>query len=125
MLVGMSFPRTPAHGVRDLKSKVATHLRELASESLDNDNINLGLAARIADSLWSLIDATEDGSAEARTAVRGAVDYFVLNRDEISDLEDPGGFVEDAEVVNQVCLQLGLSEVAVRIPGARPPGRLN
>ena len=121
MLGDMTSSGLPALGVRDLRWKVATHLRELASEALDNDNINLGLAARIADSLWSLIDATEGGSVENRTAVRGAVDYFVLNRDEISDLDDPNGFVDDAEVVNQVCVQLGLPEVQVRIPGEQPP----
>lgn len=113
----MSSFATPAHGVRDLKWKVAAHLRELAAEALDNDNINLGLAARIADTLWSLIDATEDGSPQARIAVRGAVDYFALNRDEVSDLDDPNGFIDDAEVVNQVCLELGLPGLRVRIPG--------
>jgi hypothetical protein len=111
----------PAHGVRDLKTKVAQHLQELAAEALDNDNVDLGLAARIADALWSLIDATEDGPDEARSAVRGAIDYFVLNRDEVPDLEDPEGFVDDAEVVNQVCAQLGFDELAVRIPRARNP----
>lgn len=111
---------TPAHGVRDLKWKVAQHLRELASEALDNDNVNLGLAARIADALWSLIDETAGGDPAARTAVRGAVDYFVLNRDEVSDLDDPNGFVDDAQVVNQVCAELGLPELAVRIPGGTP-----
>jgi hypothetical protein len=120
MLGPMSSFATPAHGIRDLKWKVATHLRELASEALDNDNINLGLAARIADSLWSLIDATQEASATDKEAVRGAVDYFVLNRDEISDLDDPNGFVDDAQIVNQVCAQLDLVELSVRIPGAGP-----
>jgi hypothetical protein len=105
----------PAHGVRDLKLKVAAHLRELASEALDNDDVDLGLAARIADALWSMIDEARDRSAADQSAVRGAVDYFVLNRDEVSDLE-PGGFVDDAEVVNQVARDLGLDALLIRIP---------
>jgi hypothetical protein len=105
----------PAHGVRDLKLKVAAHLRELASEALDNDDVDLGLAARIADALWSMIDEAQDRSAADQSAVRGAVDYFVLNRDEVSDL-GPGGFVDDAEVVNQVARDLGLDALLVRIP---------
>ena len=104
-----------AYGVRDLKLKVAAHLRELASEALDNDDVDLGLAARIADALWSMIDETHDRSAADQTAVRGAVDYFVLNRDEISDL-GPGGFVDDAEVVNQVARELGVDALIIRIP---------
>ena len=104
-----------AYGVRDLKLKVAAHLRGLASEALDNDDVDLGLAARIADALWSMIDETRDGSPADQTAVRGAVDYFVLNRDEITDL-GPGGFVDDAEVVNQVARDLGLDALVVRIP---------
>ena len=105
----------PAHGVRDLKLKVAAHLRELASEALDNDDVDLGLAARIADALWSMIDEAQDRSAADQSAVRGAVDYFVLNRDEVSDL-GPGGFVDDAEVVNQVARDLGLDALLIRIP---------
>jgi hypothetical protein len=106
----------PAHGIRDLKLKVAAHLRELASESLDNDNIDLGLVARIADALWNLIDETNERPPADRDAVRGAVEYFVLNRDEVDDLESPVGFVDDAEVVNRVCLELGLPELTIRIP---------
>ena len=104
-----------AHGVRDLKLKVAVHLRELASEALDNDDVELGLAARIADALWSMIDEVRGRPAADQTAVRGAVDYFVLNRDEVSDL-GPGGFVDDAEVVNQVARDLGLQALLIRIP---------
>ena len=115
MLIGMTAFGTPAHGVRDLKDKVARHLQELAAEALDNDNVDLGFAARIADSLWSLIDATESASAADREAVRGAIDYFVLNRDEVSDLDHPRGFVDDARVVNQVCVQLDLPELSVRV----------
>jgi len=105
----------PAHGVRDLRQKIARHLEELARESLDNDNVDLGLAARVADALWSLVLATADRGATAQNAVRGAVDYFVLNRDELPDLDSRYGFVDDAQVVNQVCDQLGLPELRVRI----------
>ena len=104
-----------AHGVRDLKLKVAAHLRELASEALDNDHVDLGLAARIADALWSMIDEARDRSVADQSAVRGAVDYFVLNRDEVSDLE-PGGFVDDAQLVNQVARDLGLDALLIRVP---------
>jgi hypothetical protein len=105
----------PAHGVRDLKQKIARHLEELARESLDNENVDLGLAARIADALWSLIDAVAGGDPQAQVAVRGAIDYFVLNRDEVSDLDSRHGFVDDAQIVNEVCEKLGLPELSVRI----------
>lgn len=105
----------PAHGVRDLKLKVARHLEELAREALDNENVDLGLAARIADALWSLIEATDNRSEADRTAVRGAIDYFVLNRDETSDVESRHGLVDDARVVNDTCARLGIPELAVRI----------
>ncbi|MEP6852178.1 MAG: hypothetical protein ABJA87_05910 [bacterium] len=105
----------PAHGVRDLKLKVAAHLRELAAEALDNDNIDLGLVARIADSLWSLVDETQHRSAADRAAVRGAIDYFVLNRDEVHDLDHPQGFVDDARLINEVCDDLRLPELKIRL----------
>jgi hypothetical protein len=105
----------PAHGVRDLKQKIARHLEELARESLDNENVDLGLAARIADSLWSLIDTVADRDPQDQVAVRGAIDYFVLNRDEVSDLDSRHGFVDDAQIVNEVCDKLGLPELRVRI----------
>lgn len=106
---------TPAYGVRDLKQKVARHLEELAREALDNENVDLGLAARISDSLWSLIDAVAGQGKASQDAVRGAIDYFVLNRDETPDLDSRHGFVDDAQIVNDVCKSLGLSELAVKI----------
>ncbi len=115
MLGDMTDTGLPAHGVRDLRQKVARHLEELARESLDNENVDLGLAARIADALWSLIAATADRGAQAQVAVRGAIDYFVLNRDEVSDLDSRHGFVDDAQIVNEVCEKLGLPELSVRI----------
>lgn len=105
----------PAHGVRDLRSKVVRHLEELAREALDNEQLDLGLAARIADALLSLISAAADMDAAARLAVRGAVDYFVLNRDEEPDLDSRIGFHDDAMIVNNTCDSLGLPGLKIRI----------
>lgn len=109
----MSTPDLPAHALRDPRQKVAAHLRELAYEALDNTEVDLGLAARIADALLSLIDVAAERDAAAQTAVRGAVDYFVLNRDETSDL-DKYGLRDDADVVNQVCDEFQLPSFRVR-----------
>lgn len=103
-----------AHELRDPRRKVAAHLRELAYEALDNTDVDLGLGARISDSLLSLIDAAADMDAAAQEAVRGAVEYFVLNRDQTSDLA-PLGLRDDAAVVNSVADQLGLPGLRVRI----------
>ena len=105
----------PAHGVRDLRQKVIRHVEELASEALDNDELDLGMAARIADALLSLISASADFSPDDKDAVRGAVDYFVLNRDEQPDLDTSSGFVDDARIVNETCDRVGLPELKVRI----------
>jgi uncharacterized membrane protein YkvA (DUF1232 family) len=106
----------PAHGIRDLRQKVIRHVEELASEALDNDSLDLGMAARIADALLSLIAASPDFTDQQHLAVRGAVDYFVLNRDEQPDLDTPDGFVDDARIVNETCDAVGLPELKVRIP---------
>lgn len=105
----------PAHGIRDLRQKVIRHIEELASEALDNDSLDLGMAARIADALLSLIAASPDLTDQQRLAVRGAVDYFVLNRDEQPDLDTPDGFLDDARIVNETCDAVGLAELKVRI----------
>jgi uncharacterized membrane protein YkvA (DUF1232 family) len=105
----------PAHGVRDLRQKVIRHIEELANEALDNDALDLGMAARIADALLSMISASVDFTDANRAALRGAVDYFVLNRDETPDLETPDGFVDDARIVNETCDAVGLPELKVRI----------
>ncbi len=105
----------PAYGVRDLRRKVIRHLEELVAEALDNDAVNLGMAARIADALLSLIAAGPDLDEQARVAVRGAVDYFVLNRDEQPDLDSTRGFQDDARVVNRTCDDVGLPELKVRV----------
>jgi hypothetical protein len=105
----------PAHGVRDLRQKVIRHLEELASEALDNDAVDLGLAARISDALLSLIESIPDLDPAGVTAVRGAIDYFVLNRDELPDLDSRMGFVDDAQLLNRTCEAVGLPELKIRI----------
>lgn len=114
MLRSMS-DELPAHGVRDLRTKVIRHLEELAREALDNDQLDLGMAARVADALLSLVVASEEMDAAARLAVRGAVDYFVLNRDEEPDLDSRSGFTDDAAIVNDTCDAVGLPELKVRV----------
>lgn len=104
----------PAFAYRDPRQKVAAHLRELASEALDNSEVDLGLAARIADALLQLIEATADSEPAAIEAVRGAVDYFVLTRDESSDF-DHDGLKDDARVVNKVAADLSEPEIYIRL----------
>jgi uncharacterized membrane protein YkvA (DUF1232 family) len=105
----------PAHGVRDLREKVRRRLEELTRESLDNPLIDLGLAVRIGDSLLSLLDAADQLDEAGRVAVRGAVEYFVLNRDQQPDESSRFGFVDDATVLNDTCDQVGLPEFRVRL----------
>ncbi|HEX5495724.1 MAG TPA: hypothetical protein VFX70_14225 [Mycobacteriales bacterium] len=105
----------PAHGVRDLREKVRRRIEELTRESLDNPLIDLGLAVRIGDSLESLLDSADQLDAAGRLAVRGAVEYFVLNRDEQPDVDSPHGFVDDVGVLNHTCEQVGLPEFGVRL----------
>ena len=44
-----------------------------------------------------------------------AQDLKGKSRDELSDLDSRHGLVDDARIVNQVCEQLGLPELVVRI----------
>lgn len=104
----------PAFAYRDPRQRVAAHLRELAAEALDNSEINLGLAARIADALLQLLEATAESETAALNAVRGAVDYFVLTRDEASDF-DHDGLIDDAKMVNKVAADLGEPEIYIRL----------
>ena len=105
----------PAHGVRDLREKVRRRIEELTSESLDNPLIDLGLAIRIGDALESLLDSTDQLDAVGKLAVRGAVEYFVLNRDEQPDVDSAHGFVDDATVLNNTCEQVGLPDFKVQL----------
>lgn len=105
----------PAHGVRDLREKVRRRLEELTRESLDNPLIDLGLAVRIGDSLLSLLDAADQLDVAGKMAVRGAVEYFVLNRDQQPDEGSRFGFVDDATLLNNTCEQVGLPEFKVRL----------
>ncbi|MGI8695972.1 MAG: hypothetical protein ACR2JQ_04905 [Mycobacteriales bacterium] len=108
-------PSTPAYGVRDLRQRVIRHLEELVAEALDNDEVNLGMAARISDALLSLIAAGPDLDPAGRIAIRGAVDYFLLNRDEQPDLDSQRGLDDDARLVNRTCDAVGLPELKIRV----------
>lgn len=108
----MDEPDLPALGVRDLREKVRRRMEELSHEALDNPSVELGLATRIADSLLALIDASDPLDATGKLAVRGAVEYFVLNQDERSD-DSTSGLDDDLALLNRTCDAVGLPELKV------------
>lgn len=105
----------PALGLRDPRAKVRRRLEELTRAAIDNPRIDLGLATRIGDALLGLLDAAAARDEDDQVAVRGVVEYFVLSSDEDPDEDSPHGFVDDAELLNDTCDQLGLPEFKVRI----------
>lgn len=63
--------------------------------------------------LGSLLDEPDQYDARERELIRGAVEYFVLDRDERRDLTDAIGFDDDARVLNAVLDSLHRADLRI------------
>lgn len=87
------------------------HIRQNAGPMTDVETAEL-----IGESLTKLIGSDLEFDDDARSQIRGAVEYFLLTEDAAGDLEDALGFDDDARVVNTVLDRIGHPEFAVDLP---------
>lgn len=87
------------------------HIRRNAGPATDTET-----AEMIGESLTKLIGSQIEFDDDARSQIRGAVEYFLLTDDAAGDLEDVLGFDDDARVVNTVLERIGHTEFTVDLP---------
>ncbi len=87
------------------------HIRQNAGPMTDVETAEV-----IGESLTKVIRSNIEFDEEARSQIRGAVEYFLLTDDAAGDLEDALGFDDDARVLNTVLDRIGHPEFVVELP---------
>ncbi len=105
---------TSLDGLQRSLEQVSAHLDYLEGAQTINQDVNLILAGRIAQTLHALI-ALGPYDAECRALIRGAVDYFTLTGDASDDLNSDKGLDDDARVVSAAARALGHPELEISL----------
>ena len=96
-----------------LRLRVVAHLAHIEKASVGHAAVDVDAARAVAHVLGSLLDEPDQYDARERELIRGAVEYFVLDRDERRDLTDAIGFDDDARVLNAVLDSLHRADLRI------------
>jgi uncharacterized membrane protein YkvA (DUF1232 family) len=105
---------TSADELQQLADVVEMHLVHIHQNAQPMTDVET--ADMIGDALAKLVRSNIEFDDEARSQIRGAVEYFLLTEDAAGDLDDVLGFDDDARVLNAVLERIGHSEFAVKLP---------
>lgn len=96
--------------LRRIAATVRSYAAMLDEASLTNPDVDHRLAGKIADVICELIGRSTKFDNEQRSWIAAAARYFILTKDEASDLA-AGGLFDDAAAVVSVCERLGHPEL--------------
>lgn len=99
-----------------LQFEVTGYLSLLQEEAKRVDTVDLATAKAIAKNALKLLDhvSNHDFDSSEYSMVQAAIRYFTVAEDATSDFE-PGGFNDDAEVLNLVAGKLGREDLKVQL----------
>ena len=97
---------TDAGELPGLRLRVLAYLARVEAMAEGDTSVDVEAARKIGWVLAELCDAAAGLDEQQRALVRGAVEYFVLDRDVVGDTADVVGFDDDARVVNAVTTAL-------------------
>ena len=98
-----------------LRLRVLAHAARVAELGRQQPRVDVETAQRIAGVLTQLCDEPDQLADDQRALLRGAVEYFVLDDDEVDDTDDVIGFDDDARVVNAVTAALGRHDLRIDV----------
>lgn len=98
-----------------LRLRVLAYITHVDHMAATRPRVDIDVARRIAEVLSQLLDEPDQFDAHGRQMLRGAVEYFVLDRDGNGDLTDVIGFDDDARVVNAVVESLGRGDLRIDV----------
>ena len=92
---------------------MSLYMSQVAGNAGSSDAIDAVLAGRIGNSCKRLVNwASATANNNQRKAVYAACQYFILEEDAAADT-GPGGFMDDADVVNAVAFYCGRGDIRV------------
>lgn len=105
-------PTAPAE-LAGLRLRVLAYLARIQAIGESRPQVDVETATSVAWVLATLCDEPDQLGDDQRALLRGAVEYFVLDDDELSDTDDVIGFDDDARVVNAVTAALGRRDLRI------------
>jgi len=105
----------PVERVKELEPEVDLCMKNFEDAAADYPHMNLTLARQIADRCRTLLSKYPELSESERAMVIGAVRYFAISEDALSETTFASGFHDDARVINYVLEELGMAELCLRI----------
>jgi hypothetical protein len=106
---------TTAEELPGLRLRVLAHAARVAEVGRRQPRVDVETAQRIATVLSHLCDEPDQLADDQRALLRGAVEYFVLDDDEVDDTDDVVGFDDDARVVNAVTAAFGRRDLRIEV----------
>ncbi len=106
---------TSPEELTQLPAVVELHLDQIRENQGANTDVET--AEAIGKALLGLLGETAavDFTADERSLVRGAVEYFLLADDAAGDLDEVLGFDDDARVVNSVLHRIGRTDHLIEL----------
>jgi hypothetical protein len=112
--VAVARPTSPTE-LPVLRQRVLAHLERVEALAERQPRVDIDTARRIADALVRLCEEAQGVDDQLRALLRGAVEYFALEGDELGDTTDVLGFDDDARVVNAVTAALGRDDLRIAL----------
>jgi uncharacterized membrane protein YkvA (DUF1232 family) len=98
-----------------LKQMVGDSMAQVEENAREQYRIDLKTAREVASRCRLLLEHYEEFSDHEKSLVAGAVRYFVIDDDPLSDEIFATGFDDDAMVVNHVLEQLGIDGMFIEL----------
>ncbi|RMG42875.1 MAG: hypothetical protein D6719_05190 [Candidatus Dadabacteria bacterium] len=105
----------PEENIDEYKKEVEAALAAVREEAANNDRINLPLAEKLAERCMHLLSIYPELSEDKRALAIGAIRYFVVEEDPMSESKFAAGFDDDVKVMNHVLEELGLEDQYIEL----------
>lgn len=98
----------PLEKIAEIRDELDQCVVSMENEAKTHTNMNIELARKLAERSRYLLDNYEQFDSQGQALAMGAVHYFAIAQDPISDTAFAGGFDDDAKVMNYVLQELGI-----------------
>lgn len=105
----------PAEKVASYRDEVGTELERVKEAAQENPIISVRIAEALAERCYLLLDHYEQLGTAQRALAVGAIRYFALSKDAVSEEHFASGFDDDVKVLNHVLEELGIEDQFIEL----------
>ncbi|MCB0310300.1 MAG: hypothetical protein KDD42_03640 [Bdellovibrionales bacterium] len=108
----------PVNNVEKYQQELDLEMKKIEEDARTNPLIHLQKAKMIHACSHFLLEKYSELSKEQQALAMGAIRYFLLSNDAISEQSFASGFDDDAKVMNHVLEKLGLEDQIIKFSSA-------